>query len=119
MQDSFCASCGASVGGDDNFCRRCGIAIRATLPAVRQPGVPAVWQPAVSPVVKGAAVMAAGTVGQFLLRRVVGNLIGAARPRKRSAIQITRPRDRDGMVDDAQIITEMVMMRRVRVRRPE
>lgn len=119
MQDSFCASCGAGIGSDDNFCRKCGIAVRAALPAVRAASVPAVWQPAISPVMKGAAVMAAGTVGQFLLRRVVGNVLGATRPRKRSALQITRPRERDGMVDDAQIITEMVMMRRVRIRRPE
>ncbi len=119
MQDSFCPSCGAGVGNDDNFCRKCGIAVRAALPALRQNSVPTAWQPAVSPVMKGAAVMAAGTVAQFLLRRVVGNVLDAARPRKRSPLRITRPRERDGMVDDAQIITEMVMMRRVRVRRPE
>ncbi len=63
--------------------------------------------------------MAAGTVGQFLFRRAVRNLIGGGRSRKAGAIQLRKPRERDGMADEAQIITEMVMMRRVRIRRPE
>jgi hypothetical protein len=94
-------------------------AASVNLPAVRQSATPAVWQPVVSPVVRGAAVMAAGTVGQFLFRRAVRNIIGGGRPRKAGAIQLRRPRERDGMTDEAQIITEMVMMRRVRIRRPE
>jgi hypothetical protein len=65
---------------------------------------------------KGAAVMAAGTFGQMLVRQAVRRIIGGDR-RKRGGIQIRQPRERDGLVDDAQIVTEMVMMRRVRVRR--
>ena len=60
MDASFCPSCGASVESADNFCRKCGVAMCAAVPAVRQPMTPAVWQPRVSPVMKGAAVMAAG-----------------------------------------------------------
>jgi hypothetical protein len=110
--------CEASIDGDDNFCRRCGVAIQeARLPAVRPSFATTVWQPAVSPVVKGAAVMAAGTVGQFLFRRAVSSLLsGASRPRSARAGSPRRAKD-DGMVDDAQIVTEMVMMRRVRLRR--
>jgi hypothetical protein len=62
--------------------------------------------------------MAAGTIGQFLLRRAVNGILHGARPSNPRAIQIRRPRERDGLVDEAQIITETVMMRRVRVRRP-
>jgi hypothetical protein len=119
MDDVFCRSCGISIDAEDNFCRRCGARAREeSLPAVRGTSVPAIWRPSVSPAVKGAAVMAAGTVGQFLLRRAVGGIIGGGRSRNRRAIQIRRPRERDGMTDEAQIITETVMMRRVRIRRP-
>lgn len=76
-----------------------------------------VWRPQASPVVKGAAVMAAGTIGQFVFRRVVSGLLGGG-PRRRGARALRiRRRNDDGLVDEAQIITETVMMRRVRIRR--
>lgn len=99
----------------DNFCRRCGTATSARLPAVRGQLAATIWQPRVPRLVKGAAVMAAGTVGQYVMRRVITNALTAGRrrpsrsPRRRDAS--------DGMLDDAQIITETVMMRRVRIRR--
>lgn len=117
MSNPTCASCEHFIDADDNFCRRCGASIARALPAVRQPMSTTIWQPAVSPVVKGAAVMAAGTVGQFLFRRVVSNLLTGGRTRRAGALQVRRGRDDDGMIDEAQIITETVMMRRVRVRR--
>jgi hypothetical protein len=62
--------------------------------------------------------MAAGTVGQFLFRRMVSGLLGSSGERpKRRALQVRGRRQDDGMVDEAQIITETVMLRRVRVRR--
>ena len=119
MESVFCKACGIAMDAGDNFCRRCGVNARmSALPAVREPSTPAIWRPRVSPAVKGAAVMAAGTVGQFLLRRAVNGIIGGGRPRDVRAIQIRRPRERDGLADEAQIITETVMMRRVRIRRP-
>ncbi len=119
MNDVFCTTCGAGINADDNFCRQCGSAIHVSrLPAVRGMSAAAIWRPAVSPAVKGAAVMAAGTVGQFLFRRAVSGMFGGG-SRKSNAIQVRRPRQRgDGMVDEAQIITETVMTRRVRIRRP-
>ena len=63
-----------------------------------------------------SAVMAAGTVGQFLFRRAVSTLLNGGRSWRTGANQVRRRGD-DGMVDEAQIITETVMMRRVRVRR--
>lgn len=119
MDDVFCRGCGVSMDADDNFCRRCGASAQMTaLPAVRRASAPAIWRPTVSPAVKGAAVMAAGTVGQFLLRRAVNGVLGGGRTHNPKAIQIRRPKERDGMVDEAQVITETVMMRRVRIRRP-
>lgn len=119
MNDVFCTTCGTGVDAADNFCRQCGSASRASrLPAVRGTSAAAIWRPTVSPAVKGAAVMAAGTVGQFLFRRAMDGMFGGSK-RKSNALQIRRPRERgDGMADEAQIITETVMMRRVRIRRP-
>lgn len=114
-----CTTCTSPLDASDNFCRRCGSsAIAAALPAVRADATPAIWQPQVSPVVKGAAVMAAGTVGQFLFRRMVSNMFGTRgrRPTSRG-VRVGNGRERDGMVDETQIITETIMMRRVRVRR--
>lgn len=118
MNESLCHVCESGIDGEDNFCRRCGVAIHeARLPAVRPSFATAVWQPAVSPVVKGAAVMAAGTVGQFLFRRAVSSLLGNTTGARKSRERSLRHAKDDGMVDDAQIVTEMVMMRRVRLRR--
>lgn len=115
----ICDACTSRLDTGDNFCRRCGASVvGTTLPSVRQDTTATVWQPQVSPVVKGAAVMAAGTVGQFLFRRMVRSMFGngGRRPKSRE-VRVGSGRERDGMVDEAQIITETIMMRRVRVRR--
>lgn len=115
MNTPLCPDCESSVDVDDNFCRRCGAAVTAArLPAVRPQMAATIWQPRVPRVVKGAAVMAAGTVGQYLVRRAITNVLTGGRARPSRAI---RARQDDGMVDEAQIITETVMMRRVRIRR--
>ena len=119
MHMSTCHACSFGIDGADNFCRRCGAAVDApSLPAVRTSALPTVWRAQASPVVKGAAVMAAGTVGQFIFRRIVGGLLsgGHGRSRKHRAIRIKNPLN-DGLIDEAQIITETIMMRRVRIRR--
>ena len=115
-----CSSCASSIDDADNFCRQCGAPAANTLPAVRSMSAVTVWQPQVPSVVKGAAVVAAGTVGQFLFRRAVRSLFAGNSQRTRAgAIRIKPPRkQRDGMIDEAQIITETVMLRRVRIRRP-
>jgi hypothetical protein len=117
MDATYCSSCGLQLEAADNFCRRCGVAssANAALPAVRTQSLPTMWKPSVSPVVKGVAVMAVGTVGQFLLRKAVAGLV--SRPSHTGTINIRQPRQKDGLADEAQIITETVMMRRVRIRR--
>jgi hypothetical protein len=118
MNETYCAACGAGIDAEDNFCRRCGAAAHGSkLPVVRRESSLMLWRPQVSPAVKGAAVMAAGTLGQFLVRRAVSGVLGGSN--RSQAIKIRRPRERgDGLADEAQIITETVMMRRVRIRRP-
>ena len=114
MSQSLCTTCGTQLDEADNFCRQCGVA-RSQVPAIRRTAVPAVWQPQVSPVVKGVAVMEAGTIGQFVFRRLVSGLVG--RPKRTRAIKVRGPKGDDGMIDEAQVITETIMMRRVRIRR--
>lgn len=117
MPLSNCTACSATLDDSDNFCRACGAALAETqLPATRDTASVTLWRPQASPVVKGAAVMAAGTIGQFVFRRVVSNLFSTApkKPRHR-AVRVRRTND--GLLDEAQIITETVMMRRVRIRR--
>jgi hypothetical protein len=115
MNTSVCPDCDSVVDPDDNFCRRCGAAVAAArLPAVRPEMAATIWQPRVPRVVKGAAVMAMGTVGQYLVRRAITNVLTGGRPRPSRAVRVQRD---DGLVDEAQIITETVMMRRVRIRR--
>jgi hypothetical protein len=120
MNTDLCLACGFTLDTSDNFCRRCGTAaVEPTLPALRRDATPTVWQPQLSPVVKGAAVMAAGTVGQFLFRRAVSSMLGTGgrRSQPRSVHVGNNRGQRDGMVDEAQVITETIMMRRVRIRR--
>ena len=64
----------------------------------------------------GAAVMAMGTIGQFVVRRAIGSLVGGGSPKNKGR-SIFGGRANDGLVDDAQIITETMMVRRVRIRR--
>jgi hypothetical protein len=113
-----CSACTFAIDEADNFCRRCGLAVDETaLPVPRGNTSLTVWRPQASPVVKGAAVMAAGTIGQFVVRRAISSLVGGTgAKKKRRSLFRSRVRD-DGLVDEAQIITETVMMRRVRIRR--
>ena len=118
MHMSSCDACQSTLDAGDNFCRRCGVpSATPQLPVVRSAAPVAVWRSQASPVVKGAAVMAAGTVGQFIVRRVIGGLLSGGGARKHRAIRIKNPHGNDGLVDEAQIITETIMMRRVRIRR--
>jgi hypothetical protein len=115
MSDSACGKCASSVDADDRFCRQCGSpALHSRVPALASTGSVTTWRPQASPLVKGAAVMAAGTIGQFMLRRVVGGLI--TRPTRRRRL-LPSFEGNDGLADEAQVITETVTLRRVRVRR--
>ena len=118
---SNCSACAFVLDGADNFCRRCGVssAASANLPATRTNTSITLWRPHASPVVKGAAVMAAGTIGQFVVRRAISGLVGVGstgQGRKRRSIFARK--NTDGLQDEAQIITETMMVRRVRIRRP-
>jgi len=119
----LCGRCSAPYDPEDNFCRKCGFALHEVgVPAVREGRYePVVWQPSVAPVVKGAAVIAAGTLAELLLRRVVSRMF---RPRnltpfqsdsaKRAARVIERE---EPVTSDTQIVSETLVLRRMRFRR--
>ncbi len=116
MSLTKCPACDFSMDEPDNFCRQCGERLtRSGLPVKRDSASVTLWKPQASPVVKGAAVMAAGTIGQFVVRRAIASLIGGGRKRRRSLFPARG--GNDGLLDEAQIITETVMLRRVRIRR--
>lgn len=117
MTITNCPACAFALDAADNFCRSCGISIgNARLPATRGATSVTMWRPPSSPVVKGAAVMAMGTIGQFVVRRAIGSFVGGGSPKNKGR-SIFGGRANDGLVDDAQIITETMMVRRVRIRR--
>ncbi|MCH8995001.1 MAG: hypothetical protein IH959_08575 [Chloroflexi bacterium] len=119
----LCGRCVAACDPEDNFCRHCGLSLQEQrLPSVSDSGrVPAVWQPSLpTTIAKGAAVVAAGAVAQ----RLLGGLVRQAfrrgprtvrTPAKRSQRGI-EPRE-EAMPEDAQLVSETFLLRRIRIRR--
>lgn len=120
MNDT-CPACRASLEAVDNFCRHCGLAAEqasATLPVARSSASITLWRPQASPVVKGAAVLAAGTLGQIVARRALTALVGGDGGQRKRKFPGFGRKQQDDLRDEAQIITETMMVRRVRIRRP-
>ena len=122
LETIICGRCATACEAEDNFCRHCGMALQdRPLPSVRQAApLPAVWRPRVpGAVVRGAAFVAAGTIAEALVRRMVrralGRTAGARAPAARSRrAAVVRP---EPMPDDAQVVSDTVLFRRVRIRR--
>jgi hypothetical protein len=126
-----CARCGTSHQLSDDFCRRCGAALRAgRLPVIRdqRSRAPVPWRETVPVVVRGAAVVAAGTLAEAVLRRLIvralrrgvrpsnkpgRQLWPLARRRQDKAAVLERP-EPDG--DGDQVVSETFLFRRVRLR---
>jgi hypothetical protein len=130
-----CPRCGSSHDREDNFCRHCGAALHASrVPMVRdeQSYVPVPWREAMPVVVRGAAVVAAGTLAEAVLRRLVARVLrGSARPSdqpvrqagQRSRLPARRQTERAEVVehpepasDDDHVVSETFLFRRVRLR---
>lgn len=119
----LCGRCAGACDPEDNFCRHCGLSLHEQrLPSVRDGHqVPAVWQPPLpAAVVKGAAFVAAGTLAEMLVRRLVR---GALRRRPSAArVPARQPKGEvvpheDPMPEDTQIVSETLLLRRLRIRR--
>ena len=119
----LCGRCVSAYDPEDNFCRQCGAPLHdPQLPSVRdEAGLPAVWRPPLrAVVVRGAVFVAAGTMAEMLIRRLVRGALGQ-RPRapqspfRREATPAT---ERDETADgDAEMVSETLLLRRIRFRR--
>lgn len=92
------------------------------LPSVRDgTRAPALWRPAVpAVVVKGAAIIVAGTLTEVLLRRLVRGAVGRASravrlPARRRAADVVA--SGEAGTDGAQVVSDTLLLRRVRIRR--
>jgi hypothetical protein len=118
----LCGRCATACDDEDNFCRHCGLALHdPQLPAVSNGrNLPVAWQPPLPvAVMKGAAFVAAGTLAEVLVRRMVRSAFGrgskeprAAKRNGRHVVAATEP-----MPDDAQMVSETFLFRRIRFRR--
>ena len=119
----LCGRCGEPYDLEDNFCRQCGLSLHdAQLPSVRDdPGVPAAWRPPLpAAVAKGAAFVAAGTVAEMLVRRLVRSALNR-RPRPaRPPARRKQPAVLNGdasLPDGTEMVSETLLLRRIRFRR--
>ena len=118
-----CPHCGAPCDDGDNFCRRCGASLDGSrLPAVRDSYDVVPWQSPVPALVRGAAVVAVGTLAEMLVRRLVGRALrpGRARLPVKRASQEPAPAavaPDDSLPADTQLVSETLLLRRVRLRR--
>jgi len=112
-----CSACGAKTTIEDDSCNACGADQRRyRFPAKReQPQPPALWQQAAPVVARGAALVAAGFIGEWLLRSAARKAI--ATPFSRGSKEKRAVTKRDDPQDGRIAISETIVMRRVIVRR--
>lgn len=114
-----CPNCGAAGSFDDNFCPRCGAIKRSRLPVRReQSPPPALWQAAAPMVARGAALVAAGLLGEWLLRSATRRAVTAPiRAKKRlPARAVARREEAPARTDGVVAVSETVVVRRVILR---
>ncbi len=116
-----CPTCGVYGALEDNFCRRCGTAWRnSRLPVRRLPAqLPAVWQPAVPALMRGAALIAAGVAAEWLLRLATRRALAIPLGRSHRSSEdraLAKSDARPALRGDV-AVSETVVMRRVVVRR--
>ncbi len=119
----LCGRCAATYDLEDNFCRQCGLSFTdERLPSVRNGRtLPVAWRPPLPvAVVKGAAFVVAGTLAEVFLRRLVRGAVrrGPWRVKthaRREPAQV-EPHEAS-MPDDTQMVSETLLLRRVRFRR--
>ena len=119
----LCGRCAATYESEDNFCRECGLSFSdEQLPSLRDSrNLPVAWRPPLPvAVVKGAAFVVAGTLAEILLRRLARGAVRrrpwrAKTPARREPAQV-EPREAS-MPDDTQMVSETLLLRRIRFRR--
>jgi predicted amidophosphoribosyltransferase len=113
----ICGRCATVCDPDDYFCRHCGMALSdERLPSVRNvANVPAVWEPRIRGVaVKGAVFIAAGTLAEMLVRRMVRRALAPLGGKARQA----RGRPEVIASDGGEgVESETLLLRHIRIRR--
>lgn len=111
-----CGACGARGTIEDDKCTVCGADQRRyRMPVKReQAQPPALWQQAAPVVARGAALVAAGFIGEWLFRSAAKKAVQAPfnRSKKSKAVVKAEEPQRETVA-----ISETVVMRRVIVRR--
>lgn len=90
------------------------------LPSVREHRLPVAWRPPVpAVVVKGAAFIVAGTLAEMFARRMVRRAFGGQRRQERTLTPEAKEAAvvANGTTEEAQLVSETFLMRRVRIRR--
>jgi hypothetical protein len=114
----ICGRCATVCDADDNFCRQCGMALSdERLPSVRNgANVPAVWQPRIRGVaLKSAVFIAAGTVVEMLVRRMVRRALAPLAGKRgptRGRTEMVSSDEGEGRVE-----SETLLVRHIRIRR--
>ena len=114
----LCGRCATLSDPDDNFCRHCGLSLHdPQLPALRDGAVtPAVWRPPLpAAVAKGAAFVAAGTVAEILVRRLLRGTLTRRQPATRRQAELAN--GEASLPEDTQMVSETLLLRRIRFRR--
>jgi hypothetical protein len=127
-----CPRCDNSRDPEDNFCRHCGAALRSTrMPMLRDGGAYEVapWRGPLPVAVRGAAVVAAGTLAEAILRRLIGRALRRSihpssstgrqsrLPARRQAEKAEPVEGSEAAHGDDHVVSETFLFRRVRLRR--
>src|SRR6266498_4026362 len=98
---------------------RLPVPVRASLPARRSSITPALWQQAAPVVARGAALVAAGLIGEWLLRSFARNALNSLRTGRKTSQKRTSlvPARADSLPEGTVAISETVVMHRVIFRR--
>src|SRR5207247_9237945 len=99
---------------------RLPVPVRAGLPTRRSSVTPALWQQAAPVVARGAALVAAGLIGEWLLRSFARNAVKSPRPERKPSRRGTEiePQADEHLPDGTISVSEdTIVMRRLIVRR--
>lgn len=115
--DLLICRCGAAYDSGDNYCRVCGVALASAgseVPVVRPAYQATVWQPPVPPaVLKAAGAIAAGTLAEFVVRRLAGRAFSPVRALVPGRSRAAARRD---SLEEAVFLSETLVVRRFRGR---
>ena len=115
LETIICGRCATVGDADDNFCRHCGMALGdERLPSVRNgANAPAIWQPRLRSVaVRSAAFIAAGTLAELLVRRMVRRALAPLAGRRNHSTHVIAS-DAVGPREES----ETLLVRHIRIRR--